>query len=92
MKTTRSAMRIAILLAAFGIGLIGLMAKPIDDSPLWLELFVASKAAAAGAFYAFWRLYERWKRTDKWVGKYDKACSAEDDRPNPLWTGEEDER
>lgn len=90
-QATISAGRILLLCAIFGAALMGLMAEPAEDSRWWLELMLASKAAAAAGFAAFWRLYSRWSKTDKWIKAYDEDCEKALDTPNPCYTGREEE-
>lgn len=92
MKTTKSAIRITTLIVLFSVGFVSLFAEPLDDSPWWFEQFIISKTIAAGAFYAFYRLYDRWKKSDKWLRKYDKACDEATEAPNPLYIGKEAKR
>lgn len=90
-QATISAGRILLLCAIFGIALIGLMAEPYEDSNWWFMQFFASKAIAAAGFLAFWKLYNRWSKTDKWIKAYDESCNKALEAPNPLYIGEEDD-
>lgn len=87
-EIAKSAGRSTALVSIFGIALIGLMAEPYEDSNWWL--FFAIKAIAAAGFLAFWKLYKRWSKTDKWLQAYDESCNKALEAPNPLYTGEEE--
>ena len=83
-QATISACLILLLCAIFGIALICLMAEPFDDSRWWFEQLFISKAIAAAGFFAFWKLYNRWSKTDKWMKAYNKWCNKALEAPNPC--------
>lgn len=91
-QAAKSAIRIAALLVVFGIALVALMGNPLDNDSWWLEKFFVGKTIAAGGFYIYFRLYNRWSKTDKWIKAYDKSCEKALEAPNPLYIGKEDER
>ena len=72
METTKSICRMAVLFATFGLGFIMLMAVPTDDTKWWFESLLGSKIISLAAFLVFANLYNRWKKTDKWVAAYDR--------------------
>lgn len=84
-----SASRIALLLVIFSVALCGLMAEPFEDSNYWMEEFFISKALAAVGFFCYWKLYNRWRKTDKWIKAYDDSCNKALDNPNPMYIGKE---
>lgn len=90
-EIVKSVGRSTALVAIFGIALMGLMAEPNEDSNWWFMQFFASKAIAAAGFLAFWKLYNRWSKTDKWIKAYDESCNKALEAPNPLYIGEEDD-
>lgn len=87
-----SVMRIGCLLVIFGVALLALMGNPLDDDPWWFEKFLISKTIAAAGFYISFRLYDRWKKIDKWIKAYDKSCEEALEAPNPLYIGKEDDQ
>ena len=89
-EIAKSVGRSTALVAIFGIALIGLMAEPYEDSNWWFEQFFAIKAIAAAGFIAFWILYKRWSKTDKWLKAYAERCDKALEAPNPLYIGEEE--
>lgn len=91
-QATISAARILLLCAIFGIALLGLMAEPLDDSRWWFEQFFISKAIAATGFLAFWKLYNRWSKTDKWLKAYNDSCDKALEAPNPCYIERKEER
>lgn len=72
MSTLKSIIRTLILLALFTAGLLSLFAIPMDDSTTWYSDLLISKAMAPVCLWSFGNLYERWKKTDRWVRAYDK--------------------
>lgn len=90
-EIAKSVGRSTALVAIFGIALVGLMAEPYEDSNWWIEQFFAIKAIAAAGFLAFWKLYKRWSKTDKWLKTFDENCDKALEAPNPLYIGEEDD-
>lgn len=89
--TLVSVARCAAILTTGTIAMLGLMAEPFDTDPWWFEKFFISKAIALGAGYATYRLYERWRKTDKWIMKYDKSCEEAIEQPNPLYIDDDNE-
>lgn len=85
-QATISAGRILLLCAIFGISLIGIMAEPLDDSLWWIEEFIISKGIAAAGFFTFWKLYNRWSKTDKWLKAYNDRSDKALEAPNPYCT------
>lgn len=83
-QATISAGRILLRFVIFGIALLGLMAEPLDDSRWWFEQFFISKAVAAAGFFAFWKLYSHWSKTDKWLKAYNDSCDKALEAPNPC--------
>lgn len=90
-NAAKSICRIAALGAIFGIALIGLMTEPNEDSNWWFEQFFASKAIAVAGFLAFWKLYNRWSKSDKWLRAYNAACNKVLEARSPCYLGEEDD-
>lgn len=84
-QATISAGRILLLFVIFGIALGALMADPLDESRWWFEQFLISKAIAAAGFYVFWKLYNRWSKTDKWLKTYNDSCDKALEAPNPCY-------
>lgn len=70
--------RIAILITLFAVGLLGIFATPMDDSPTWYSDLFLSKGIGAGCLWIFYKFYEVWKRTDSWIQAYDKWNEAQD--------------
>lgn len=91
-EAAKSIGRITALIAIFGIDFIGLMAEPYEDSNWWFEQFFVSKAIAAAGFFAFWKLYQRWSKSDRWLKAYNECCDKALEAPNPLYIGEEDDK
>ncbi len=83
-QAAKSTARIATILAIGTIATIGLMAEPFDNDPWWFEKFFISKTIAAAGFYAMYRLYERWRKTDKWLAAYEESCRKAEDAENPI--------
>lgn len=70
--------RIAILITLFTVGMLGIFAMPMDDSPTWcLDLFL-SKILGGACLWIFSKLYEIWKKTDEWIQAYDKWNEPQD--------------
>lgn len=92
-QATISAGRILLLCAIFGTALGALIAEPLSDNRWWIEQFFISKAIAAAGFLAFWKLYSRWSKTDKWLKAYNDSCDKALEAPNPCCIErEEDEK
>lgn len=66
--------RVVFLLALFSVGIFSLFAMPMDDSLTWYSDLFISKAIAALCLWVFGNLYDRWKKTDRWIRAYDKWC------------------
>lgn len=90
-QATISAARILLLCAIFGMALLGLMAEPLDDSRWWFEQFFISKAIAAAGFFAFWKFYNRWSKTDKWLKAYNDSYDKGLEAPNPCYIEREED-
>lgn len=86
-QTAISAGHILLLFVTFGIGLGALMAEPLEDSRWWFALFLISKTIAAAGFFAFWKLYSRWSKTDKWLKAYNDNCDKALEASNPYCIG-----
>ena len=84
-EIAKSVGRSTALVAIFGITLLGLMAEPLDDSRWWFEQFFISKVIAAAGFFAFWKLHNRWSKTDKWLKAYNDSCDKALEAPNPCY-------
>lgn len=84
-QATISAGRILLLFVIFVIAIGALIAEPLDDSRWWLEQFFISKAIAAAGFFTFWKLYNRWSKTDKWLKAYNESCDKALEAPNPCY-------
>lgn len=67
-----SLIRVLLLLSLFTVGFLCLFAIPVDDSETWYSDLILSKGVAAVCFWSFGKLYERWKKTDRWVRAYDR--------------------
>lgn len=80
----KSTLRIAALFVIFSVALIALMGEPNGNSAWRWEQFIISKAIAAACFYAFWKLYRRWSKTDKWLMAYNKSCDEVLEAENPT--------
>ena len=91
-EIAKSVGRSTALVAIFGIALLGLMAEPLDDSRWWFEQFFISKAIAASGFFAFWKLYNRWSKSDKWLKAYNDSCNKALEAPNPCYIERKEER
>ena len=72
MNKTGSLIRIAILLALFSAGLLGMLSIPMDASPRWYSDLILSKAIGCLSLLAFAKLYARWRKTDRWIRAYDR--------------------
>lgn len=70
--------RIAILLTLFTVGMLGIFAMPMDDSPTWCFDLFLSKILGVACIWIFSKLYEIWKKTDKWIQAYDKWNEPQD--------------
>ena len=81
--------RVLLLSVIFGIATMALMGEPHEDSNRWFEEFIASKAIAAVGFVAFWMLYARWCKTDKWLKAYNKRCNEALEAANRTYVGKE---
>lgn len=90
-QATISAGRILLLCAILGIALIGFMTNPLDDSRWWFEIFFISKAIAAIGLFAFWKLYNRWSKTDKWLKVYNNSCNKALEATNPCYSEDEED-
>ena len=64
--------RVAILITLFTVGLLGIFAMPMDDSPTWCSDLFLSKVLGVACIWIFSKLYEIWRKTDKWIQAYDK--------------------
>lgn len=85
MKTSiTSVMRMAILLAIFGIGFLGIVSAPADNDPAWMETLLISKAIGAFAFALGFKLFDRWSKNDKWIKAIDEENRKADEAPNPM--------
>lgn len=91
-EAAKSVIRILLIFAAAAVGTIGLMVAPFDNATWWFEKLILSKVIAAAGWYAAWRLYKCWRKTDKWMAAYYKSCNEAMETPNPLYIGEEDEQ
>lgn len=69
--------RIAILITFFTVGMLGILAIPMDDSETWYSDLFLSKLLGGACIWIFAKLYEVWKRTDSWIRIYDKWNSRE---------------
>lgn len=69
--------RIAILITFFTVGMLGIFAIPMDDSATWYSDLLLSKVIEAGCLWVFYKLYEVWKRTDRWIQAYEKWCNVD---------------
>lgn len=67
-----SILRASILLSLFTIGMLGVFAIPVDDSTTWYFDLLFSKLIGGACLWIFSKLYEHWKKTDKWIKAYDK--------------------
>ena len=83
-QTTISTGRALLLFVIFGIALGALMAEPLDNSRWWFEQFFISNTIAAAGFLAFWKLHNRWDKTDKWLKTYNTSCDKELEAPTPC--------
>lgn len=90
-QTAISAGHILLLFVTFGIGLGALMAEPLEDNRWWFELFLISKTIAAAGFFAFWKLYSRWSKTDKWLNAYSNNCDKALEATNPCYIERKEE-
>lgn len=70
--------RIAILLTLFTVGMLGIFAMPMDDSPTWCFDLFLSKILGGACIWIFSKLYEIWKKTDEWIQAYDKWNEPQD--------------
>ena len=75
--TTKTFFRLTALALLFSAALIGLMCQPSEGSASWLFGLFISKAFALAAALALWKLYDRWRRTDKWIADFDKRMEDE---------------
>lgn len=83
-QSTISACRALLLIVIFGIALGALMAEPLDDSRWWFEQFFISKTIAIAGIVAFWKLYNHWSKTDKWLKAYNDSCDKALEVLNPC--------
>jgi hypothetical protein len=68
MKTMKSIMHIAALTALGLLAAVGIFSADTSD----MTVFFAWKAAGFAAAYALCRLYLKWKKTDKWLQRYEE--------------------
>lgn len=73
MKTLKSMMRIAALTALGCVAAIGIFSAGMSD----MAGFVLSKAVGFGAAAVLCKLYLHWKKTDRWLQRYEEFCNAE---------------
>lgn len=83
MNKTISIVRIAILLALFGFGVLFLLGEENKDCSFFQ--IIIDKALALAALWYAGRLYKRWAKSDKWIRAYDKKCDEVMDAPNPCY-------
>lgn len=76
MEKTTSILRIATLVALFGLGLVGIMGAPEDNTPYWFLALVLTKVLGLAALAGSFGLYERWNKVDAWLMAYDKWCKT----------------
>ena len=74
MKTIKSIIRIAILLALFSATVYLIFSQPDDYSQSWMDEFIISKVSGAICAIAFAMLYRIWK-SDKWIRRYIAWCN-----------------
>lgn len=86
-QATISTGRALLLLVIFGIALGALLAAQPDNSRWWLGFLII----AVAGFFAFWKLYARWCKTDKWLKAYNDSCEKVLEAPNPYYIGKEEE-
>ncbi len=73
MNKAISILRIAILFAVFGIGMLFLFGEEQDESNVaFFFHFIFDKALAFGAGYLTYVLYRRWSKSDKLIAAYDR--------------------
>lgn len=70
-----SIIRIAILVALSGIGIVLLLGEEQGNTlfPFPLQVLF-DKTLAFATLYAVRHLYPRWRRVDPWISAYDKSC------------------
>lgn len=51
---------------------------------------VALTIIATVGFHAACRVYEVWKKRNKWLAAYDRICREVEEAPNPMYIGKED--
>lgn len=87
MKRNSTAKNIAQIAALSIITCMSMIALIL--TPAWFFFLFATKIIAAAGFYAAYRLYEAWKKRNKWLAAYDRACREVDEAPNPMYIGKE---
>lgn len=70
--------RVAILITLLTVGMLGIFAIPVDDSPTWYFDLFLSKLSGGACIWIFSKLYEIWRKTDKWIQAYDKWNEPQD--------------
>ncbi len=74
-----SILRASILLGLFTIGMLGVFAIPLEDSPTWFSDLFISKLIGGTGIWVFSKLYTHWKKKDKWIKAYDKWNAQNED-------------
>ena len=67
---TRTILHIAVLLALAITTICGIFSVPAEDAFCWAKTFYLCKAIGFAAGYAFYRLYNRWTKTDSRLAAY----------------------
>lgn len=74
MNTAKSIIRIIILLSLFATAFICILSQPDNASTSWMKDLMISKLIGVMAAVIFIRLYPRWRKSDKWLSRYDRWC------------------
>lgn len=85
MKQIKSIIRIIILFALCGFGMILVGSVEQDNSVIAFSFrILMDKALGITAFIYMHRLYKRWSKIDPWLIAYNKMCKDVMEAPNPC--------
>ena len=70
--------RITVLISLFTVGLLGIFAVPMEDSPTWYFDLFFSKILGGACIWIFSKLYGIWRKTDDWIRTYDEWNEPQD--------------
>lgn len=70
---TKGAARMTVIALMFMAATMAAIMSPEDMSWVAMVKFTALKTVAVGLFLGCFRLYKRWRQTDRWVMAFDRA-------------------